>query len=69
MDSLIRFYRKIINKNIKLAKEKVPNFPDKINPHKLRHSKATHLIDKGVSVLEFNANIYNNKFIEKERSS
>lgn len=44
--------RKIINKNIKLAKEQISDFPDKINPHKLRHSKATHLIDKGVSVIE-----------------
>lgn len=44
--------RKIINKNIKLAKEQISDYPDKINPHKFRHSKATHLIDKGVSVTE-----------------
>lgn len=44
--------RKIINKNIKLAKEQTSDFPDKINPHKFRHSKATHSINKGVSVIE-----------------
>lgn len=44
--------RKIINKNIKLARQQTSKFPDKINPHKFRHSKATHLIDKGVSVVE-----------------
>lgn len=44
--------RKIINKNIELAKQQNSDFPSKINPHKIRHSKATHLIDKGVSVVE-----------------
>lgn len=44
--------RKIINKNIKLAKEQDSSFPDKINPHKFRHYKATHLINKGVSIVE-----------------
>ena len=36
----------------KLAKNVDPNFPSKVNPHLFRHSKATHLINKGVSVVE-----------------
>lgn len=44
--------RKIIKESINLAKQKNPNFPNKVNPHCLRHTKATHLIDQGVSVLE-----------------
>lgn len=44
--------RKIIKENIELAKEVDPNFSEKVNPHKFRHSKATHLINKGVSVVE-----------------
>ena len=44
--------RKIIKENVELAKKENPNFSDKVNPHKFRHSKATHLINKGVSVVE-----------------
>lgn len=44
--------RKIINENVELAKNVDPNFPSKVNPHLFRHSKATHLINKGVSVVE-----------------
>lgn len=44
--------RKIIKENIELAKKEDSSFPSKVNPHKFRHSKATHLINKGVSVVE-----------------
>ena len=44
--------RKIIKEHIELAKKEDSNFPNKVNPHKFRHSKATHLINKGVSVIE-----------------
>lgn len=44
--------RKIIDENVKLAKNQKPDFPNKVNPHGFRHSKATHLINKGVSVVE-----------------
>lgn len=44
--------RKIIKENIELAKREDSSFPSKVNPHKFRHSKATHLINKGVSVVE-----------------
>lgn len=41
--------RKIIKQYMQLNED---NMVKKINPHKFRHSKATHLIDKGVSVIE-----------------
>lgn len=44
--------RKIINKYCDKAKEIDTTFLQHIHPHLFRHSKATHLIDKGVSVLE-----------------
>ena len=44
--------RKILNKYCSKAKQKDMTFLEHIYPHLLRHSKATHLINKGVSVLE-----------------
>lgn len=44
--------RKIIKENVKLAKKEDDNFPNKVNPHQFRHSKATHLVNQGVSIVE-----------------
>ena len=44
--------RKIIKENVELAKKEDFTFPDKVFPHLFRHSKATHLINKGVSIVE-----------------
>ena len=44
--------RKILNKYCSKAKQEDMTFLEHIYPHLLRHSKATHLINKGVSVLE-----------------
>ena len=53
---VFQFYNLVPNltakENVELAKKENPNFSDKVNPHKFRHSKATHLINKGVSVVE-----------------
>lgn len=44
--------RKILNKYCEKARNIDVTFLEHIHPHLLRHSKATHLINKGVSVLE-----------------
>ena len=44
--------RKILNKYCDKARKMDPTFLEHIYPHLLRHSKATHLINRGVSVLE-----------------
>jgi site-specific recombinase XerD len=43
----------ILEKYLKKAKETHPEipFPDKINPHMLRHTKAMHLLDSGVNLV------------------
>ena len=41
----------ILNKYAKLAKDAMPEFPDHIHPHMLRHSKAMHLTKRGVNFL------------------
>lgn len=44
--------RKILNKYCDKARQEDQTFLEHIYPHLLRHAKATHLINKGVSVLE-----------------
>lgn len=41
----------IIGKHVKLAREKSPVIPAKINAHMFRHSKAMHLLQAGINLI------------------
>lgn len=44
--------RKKIKKYVTIIASNDSNFPNRVHPHMFRHSKATHLINKNINVLE-----------------
>ncbi len=41
----------LLHKYSKMARKAMPEFPDKVFPHMLRHSKAMHLMNSGVNII------------------
>lgn len=41
----------VLRKYARLARAEMPEFPERVHPHMLRHSKAMHLMNSGVNII------------------